>query len=143
MTEDFREAVEKLEQVRRNHAALIKDIAIDLSVARLLAENEPLGELVMLSLLDDERVKTDLWPRLKIIAGWLEKTEELYAAQFGEGFPIKDGRYDLSRKPASFKTRLELFKEQAEAWESSGLWDAEVVLNDPVAVIKRMKRPLP
>ena len=112
-----------------------------MSVARLLAENEPIGDLVMLSLCDDECIKSDLSPRLKMIAGWLEKTEERYAAQFGEGFPQNDGRYDLTRKPEGFRTRLEIFKELAEGWEASPLWSAEVILNDPLVVIKKMKRP--
>ena len=56
--------------------------------------------------------------------------------QFPEGFPTKDGRYDLSEKPPQFKSRLEIFKGLVEAWEShKGLWTAEMVLNDPVAIV--------
>jgi hypothetical protein len=136
MTEDPRKAVEKL---WRDHLALIRDFATVGSAAILLAENESLGELVMYSLLDDERVQPDLWPRLKLIAGWLEEAEQRYKAQFPEGFPTKDGRYDLTHKPGKFKTRLQIFTELAEAWESSELWSAEVKLNDPVFVVKKMK----
>jgi hypothetical protein len=132
-----------VERLWQESLAATRKLAKFSSSARLLAENEPLGELVMLSLCDDECIKSDLWPRLKTIAVWLEKTEELYAAQFGEEFPKRDDRYDLTRKPAGFRNRLEIFKELAEAWESSPLWRAEVAFNDPVTVIKRMKMPLP
>ena len=135
-------SAEDVVKVVRDFNDLIRRIATDFSIARLLAEYEPIGELVVLSLLDDSMPVSDLGARLKVLSDWLKKTEELYDAQFPEGFPKKDGRYDLTNKPPQFKSRLDIFKEQVERWESSKLWSAEIVFNDPVAVIKRMK-PIP
>jgi hypothetical protein len=130
-----------IEKLLRDDIALSKAAAASTSITRLLAENSPVGDLILYALLDDGRVTNDLWARLKILAGWLEKTEELYAAQFPEGFPQKDGYYDLTLKPEPFKTRFEIFKELAEAWEScAGVWTTEIVLNDPVIVIKRLTK---
>ncbi len=119
---------------------VIKSVAKELSTARLLAENEPIGDLVIYSLLDDSLAKSDLWAHLKIISNWLKTTEEMYQKQFPEGFPKKDGRYNLVDKPPGFKSRLDIFKEQVEAWESGSVWSAEVILNDPVTIVKRRKR---
>ncbi len=130
--ESPKEAIEKL--------LAEADEFIKLSTARLLAENEPIGDLVVLSQMDDSLVYSDLWAHLKIMSDWLKMTEDLYKAQFSEGFPRKDGRYDLTEKPTSFKSRLDIFKEQVEAWESSGLWKAKVIFNDPLYIVKRMRR---
>jgi hypothetical protein len=137
MTHEPTEDIKKLLQEVND---LIRQVAKNLSTARLLAENEPVGDLVMLSLLDDTLLKSDLWAHLKIISEWLKNTEELYTGQFPEGFPKKEGRYDLTEKPPQFKSRLDIFKQEVEAWESSNLWSAELVFNDPVAVIKKMKK---
>jgi hypothetical protein len=131
---------ENLEKLLQEVDRLIKGLAVDLSTAKLLTENDRLGDLVVLSLLDDDRVKSDLWAHLKIISDWLKRTEELYAGQFPDGCQQRDGRYDLTAKPHGFKSRFEIFKEQVEAWESNPLWSAEIILNDPLAVIKRRKR---
>ena len=56
--ENPRVLIERLLQETR---AANRDLAKFSSVAGLLAENEPVGELVMLSLMDDELVKSDLW----------------------------------------------------------------------------------
>jgi len=132
--------VEDLEKLFQELKNLIRRGATDLSTARLLAENEPIGDLVMLSLLDDSLVKSGLWAHLKIISDWLKSTEELYKRQFPDEFPQTDGRYDLTKKPPGFRSRLDIFKEQVEAWESSDLWSAEMIFNDPVTIRKRMKR---
>src|ERR1700730_4524820 len=81
----------------------IKDTAKHLSAARLLAENEPFGDLVMLSLCDDSLPQTGVWPYLKIIVAWLEETDERYRKQFSDDFPKKDRCYDLAVKPPGFK----------------------------------------
>jgi hypothetical protein len=133
---------EDIDRLVKDFEDLIRRIAKDASVVRILAENEPLGDLVVYSLLDDTPVKSSLWAYLKMISEWLKKTEDLYQQQFPEGFPQKDGRYDLTERPPNFKSRFDIFKEQAEAWESSSLWSAEVVLGDPLTIFKRMrKRP--
>ena len=131
----------ELERRCQEMKALVRQCATELSTARLLAENEPFGELVLYSLLDDTRFTSDLGARLKIVATWLMETERLYKAQFPEGFPTKDGRYDLTEPPSGFKARFDIFKELVEAWETEtcGLWSTEVVLNDPLAIIKRIK----
>jgi hypothetical protein len=133
---------EDIEKLAKDFDDLIRRLAKDASVARILAENEPLGDLVVYSLLDDTPVKNCLWAYLKLISEWLKKTEELYQQQFPEGFPQKDGRYDLTKPPPNFKSRFAIFKEQAEAWESSSLWSAEVALGDPLTIIKRMRKRL-
>jgi hypothetical protein len=115
-------------------------VAKDISFARLLAENEPIGDLVICSLLDDEQKHSDLWVRLKHIAIWLKETEEAYRKQFPADWPEKNSRYDLSHKPECFKTRFQIFKEIAEASESGALWSAELQLNDPLTVAKRLKK---
>ena len=131
---------EDFEKLLQDVDDFIKGVATDPSTARLLTENEPFGDLVLFALLDDSVVKSDLWAHLKIISDWIKATEDSYARQFPDNFPKKDGRYDLSERPSGFKSRLDIFKEQVEAWESSRLWTAKVVVNDPLAVIKRMKR---
>jgi hypothetical protein len=139
--EAAKEAIQKLLQEAKQAT---KQIAKDLSTARLLAENEPIGDLVILSLLDDGRVTSDLWAHLKIISDWLKKAEELYKLQFPEGFPMKDARYDLNeRQPSMFKSRFDIFKERVEEWEANELWSAEVILNDPLTVIKKMRKDPP
>jgi hypothetical protein len=131
---------EELNRLHRRFAELIKDTACQLSAAALLAENERFGELVMLSLLDDELAHSGLWYYLKRISDWLKETEERYTSQFPGDSPKTGNRLDLSRKPADFKSRLEIFREIAEKAESSDLWKTELILNDPVAVVKRFQR---
>jgi hypothetical protein len=135
--EDPGAAVERLVKV---HNQLIKDLAIKASAASLLAEHEKIGELVMLSLMDDELPYSDLWARLKMISNWLKETEERYKRQFPDDFPKIGNRYDLSRKPDGFKNRGDIFKEIAEQAESNKLWDTNLVLFDPVfAVVKKLR----
>jgi hypothetical protein len=100
---------EDLEKLFRDAEDFVRRLAKDLSVARLLAENEPIGDLVILSLCDDGLVKSDLLARLKMISDWLKTTEDLYEKQFPEGFPKKDRRYDLTTPPPpGFKTRIDI-----------------------------------
>jgi hypothetical protein len=61
-----------------------------------LAEDEPLGELVMYSLLDDSVVNNDLWVYLKIITDWLKETEERYNGQFPADFHKSNNRSSVS-----------------------------------------------
>lgn len=129
----------QVEQVVQDFEALVRRLAKETSVAGLLAENEPIGELVTYSLLDDTRLNNDLGARLKILAEWLRKTEERYKSRFPDDFPQKDGQYDLTNKPAQFKTRFEIFNQLAEAWEAASLWSAEILLEDPLLIVKRMK----
>jgi hypothetical protein len=131
---------EELKRLHKRTAEIIKDSARHLSAARLLAENEPFGELVMLSLLDDELAYSGLWYYLKSVSDWLKETEERYRSQFPGDKPKTGIRFDLSSKPAGFKSRLEIFRAIAEKAESSKLWKTELILNDPVAVVKRFQR---
>jgi hypothetical protein len=136
--EDLREQVD---QLLKEYKQLIKYVASHASTARLLAENEPIGELVMLSLMDDPQPYSDLGARFKIISDWLKETEEGYRSQFPEDFPMQGRHYDLSRKPDGFKTRLEIFTEIVEKseLESTELWSTELLLNDPVLVVKKFR----
>jgi hypothetical protein len=137
---DSQDPHEVLNQLLEESKEFVRDVAKDISFARLLSENEPIGELVICSLLDDEKKHSSLWVRLKHIAIWLKETEEVYRKQFPADWPEQGSRYDLSRKPEGFKTRWQIFKEIVEASESGALWSAELQLNDPVTVIKRFKR---
>jgi hypothetical protein len=137
MADDVRAEIQRLVESSRR---LTKEVAVMGSIARLLAENEPLGELVMYSLADDELPSSDLWARFKILSGWLAQTEERYKSQFPSDFPKTEaGRYDLSTKPPGFKSRMDIFKEIVEQEESCELFATELIANDPVAVIKRMR----
>ncbi len=119
---------------------LVKDLARHGFAAHLLAQNEPLGDLVILSLMDDELPYSDLWARLKMIADWLKRTEDQYRSQFPPDFPKIGRRYDLSQKPEGFRSRLDIFKEIVEKVESTKMWTTEIVVNDPVAVVKKFRR---
>ena len=106
-----RDPREMLNQLLEENNEFVRDLAKDISFARPLAENEPIGDLAICSLLDDEQKHSDLWVRLKHIAIWLKETEEAYRKQFPADWPEKNSRYDLSRKPECFKTRFQIFKE--------------------------------
>ena len=134
----FENPAELIHQLLEETRARTRELARFTSIAGVLAENEPIGDLVVYSLLDDTAVSNDVGARLRILSEWLAKTEELYKAQFPEGFPQEEGRYDLREKPPQFKTRFEIFKEQALAWEECKLWSAEIELSDPLVVKKRM-----
>jgi hypothetical protein len=134
--EDPRETIRRLV---KQQDQIVKDLARDGSAARLLAENEPFGEKVIYSLVDDALPYNDLWARLKIISDWLKETEERYSGQFPSGRPSGGNRYDLSRTPEGFKSRLDIFKEIVERWESNALMDTRIVFEDPIVVIKRIR----
>ena len=136
MLENPAELIQKLLEETR---AMTRELARHSSIAGVLAENEPIGDLVVYSLLDDTAVRNDLGARFRILSEWLTRTEELYKAQFPEGFPQDGDHYYLRKKPPHLKTRFEIFKEQALAWEESKLWSAEISLSDPLVVIKRIK----
>jgi hypothetical protein len=126
-----------------------RNLALRISAARILAENEPIGEMIVLSLCDDGPVDNEVEFYLRRIAGWLKLTEERYKAQFPVDFPQKDGRYDLSTKPEGFRSRMSLFKEiiETDELESNGLMLTEFIFEDPVIVRKIVKKlggpPLP
>src|SRR5260370_26727449 len=104
--EKFKEIKERIDRKLRENWEFLRDLAKKSSTAGLLAENEPLGELVAYALLDDPAPESKLWVHFERIADWLKETEELYAKQFPEDWPKQDWRYDLSRKPDGFKTRF-------------------------------------
>jgi hypothetical protein len=130
---------EELERLRQEVDLFIKEMATKHSAARILAENEGIGDLVVLSMCDDAVVNNDLWAYFQMIANFLKETEARYQAQFPGDWPRIDGRFDLSKKPAGFKARLEIFQEIVEASESGALWSTEVMFHDPLAVVKRFK----
>jgi hypothetical protein len=119
----------ELENRCQEMKALVRRAATEASAARLVAENEPFGDMAMYSLLDDTRVTSDLGARLKIVSTWLTETERLY----------KD-RYDLTEPPSGFKTRFDIFKELVEAAETEtcGLWSTEIRVEDRLLILKRM-----
>jgi hypothetical protein len=128
-----------IEELVKQHRKLIRDLASISSPMRLLAENEPVGDLVLLSLMDDELHSSHLWVYLKFVSDWLRETEERYKSQFPGGTPKAGKRLDLSKRPPGFKSRLEIFKEIAEQAESNKVWDTELIVNDPVCVVKRFR----
>src|SRR5258708_34215810 len=93
-----------LEQLVREHRKLRSEFAHIASPTRLLAENEPIGDLVIYSLSDDELAYSHLFVYFKFISDWLRETEDRYGGQFPGDIP-KTERLALSEKPADFKSR--------------------------------------
>jgi hypothetical protein len=141
--EEAKEIIEKVKTTINESWAVLKDLVREASTARLLAENEPLGELVTYTLLDDAMPESKLWVHFARLAKWLKATEERYAKQFPEDWPRIEGRYDVSSKPDGFRTRFEIFKEEVEAADWDPLCDTRLVLHDPVMVTKTFRNQRP
>ena len=120
--------------------ALVKQTAIECSSAGLLAENEPFGDMVMYSLIDDSPSTSNLGAQVRIIGNWLIETEKRYKSQFAE--PTGS---DSTATPIAVKTRFELFKEIVESSETEtcNLWTTELTFDDPLRVTKRFRNQLP
>src|SRR5216684_2745502 len=103
--EEVKELKERIERQIRKSQELLRDLAKKTSTAGLLAENEPLGDLVVYTLIDDAEPECMLWAHFSNLAEWLKETEERYSKQFPQDWPKTEGRYDLSSKPEGFKAR--------------------------------------
>lgn len=132
---------EERSAVEKRYNAIMLEVAQQLSTAKILTENEPIGDLVVLSLLDDTLPKNELGGDLALIAAWLGETEKRYRAQFPDHPPArKNGRLDLSKKPDGFKSRLQVFTELVQEAESGDHWSAKLIFNDPVVLSLKMKK---
>ena len=141
--EEMKEIKERIERTIRKSQELLRELAKKTSTAGLLAENEPLGDLVTYTLIDDAAPESNLWVHFERLAEWLKETEERYAKQFPADWPKAEGLYDLSSKPEGFKDRFAIFKEVVETGDSDEVWDTRLTLQDPVMVVRNFRRPRP
>ncbi len=141
--EEVKEIKERIERTISESRELLRDLAKKTSTAGLLAENEPLGDLVAYTLIDDAAPKSNLWVHFERLAHWLKETEERYAKQFPADWPKVKGLYELSSKPDGFKNRFTIFKEVVETGDSDEVWDTRLTLHDPIMVVRKFHTPSP
>jgi hypothetical protein len=141
--EEAKEIKERIENTITKSWELLRYLAKKTSTAGLLAENEPLGDLVAYTLIDDAAPESNLWVHFERLADWLKETEERYAKQFPADWPKVEGLYDLSTKPEGFKNRFTIFKEVVETGDSDEVWNTRLTLHDPIMVIRKFHTPSP
>ncbi len=137
--EEAKEIKDRIERTISEIEGHLRDLLKKTSTAGLLAENEPIGDLVVYALIDDAEPDCRLWVHFERLAEWLKETEELYAKQFPADWPKTEGRYDLSSKPDGFKSRFEIFKEVVEAGDSDPVCDTRLMLHDPIMVVRKFR----